>query len=277
MAERYDSQDNHDVQILTEGFMVYMSDFMGQLMKIMAITQSDNNKWFDVYATMLQGIQKTVIGLVEEMVERKLKSAPAEIEKAMTVTVVTDTPVKITMSNNGAHVEVLKPENTSITGDSSDERSHNVTSMVEKKAMKIDKISSSEDEAIDGPTSGSFDMEIELGEKNGIVATVDTGAGVNVLPLNLYEESGLSGMRAMKALVRLADGSFARPLGIVEDVSMRVGGVEVKTNFVVMPASKYGLSDVVLLGRTFLNKLHMTIDMYRRTCTFEVDGKQHSL
>ena len=139
MAERYDSQDNHDVQILIEGLMVYMSDFMGQLMKIMAITQSDNNKWFDVYATMLQGIQKTVIGLVEEMVERKLKSAPAEIEKAMTVTVVTDTPVKITMSNNGAHVEVLKPENTSITGDSSDERSRNVTSMVETEATKIDK------------------------------------------------------------------------------------------------------------------------------------------
>ena len=120
-------------------------------------------------------------------------------------------------------------------------------------------------------------MEIELGEKNGIVATVDTGAGVNVLPLNLYEETGLSGMKAMKALVQLADGSFARPLGIVEDVSMRVGGVEVKTNFVVMPASKYGLSDVVLLGRTLLNKLRMSIDMYRRTCTFEVDGKQHSL
>ena len=78
MAESFDSRNNHDAQILTEGFMVYMSDSMGKLMKIMEITQSDNNKWFDVYATMLQGMQATVISLVEEMVEADLETARRE-------------------------------------------------------------------------------------------------------------------------------------------------------------------------------------------------------
>lgn len=284
MAKRYDSRGYHDAQLLTEEFMGCMSDVMGKLMEFMAETQLNNSKWFDVYESRLQGIQKTVASLVEEIVEARPKSAPTHVERAMTVTVITDTPVEITMSNHGAHVEVLKPKNIKIMGDSSTGRSGDMTTVAEKEATRIeagaarlDKISSSEDEKIKEPTMDSFDVGIGLGREDGVVSTIDTGASANILPMNVYEECGLTGLKPVDAMVQLANGSLIRPLGIVENVPVRIAGVEVVTCFIVIPAVQFKVKDVVLLGRTFISKVHMMIDMYHRTCTIEVNGEQHML
>ena len=68
-----------------------------------------------------------------------------------------------------------------------------------------------------------------------------------------------------------------RPEGVVKNVLVKIGEASVYTNFVVMSASAPGTGDVILLGRTFLTKLRSVMDIYQRTCTIEVDDKQHVL
>ena len=63
----------------------------------------------------------------------------------------------------------------------------------------------------------------------------------------------------------------------MKNVLVKIGEASVYTDFVIMPASAPGTGDVILLGRTFLTKLRSVMDIYQRTCTIEVDGKQHVL
>src|SRR6266496_16320 len=120
-----------------------------------------------------------------------------------------------------------------------------------------------------------FDVKIGIGSSDDVITTLDTGASFNVLPINVYEKSGLTGMKALKQKVQLADGTMMRPLGYLEDIVVKIDGIEIRENFVVMPSSKFDLKDVVLLGRATLEKLQMVIDMFKRVCSFEFDGERH--
>ena len=127
---------------------------------------------------------------------------------------------------------------------------------------------------------GSFNIEFVLGDLDGLVGMLDTGASVNVLPLNFYESSGLTGMKEMNAQVQLADGSTKSPRGIVEDVLVRVGRVHVMTDFVVMlnPDNFQGARyDTVLLGRPFVETMGLIINMDKRVATYMVNGKQRKM
>ena len=61
-------------------------------------------------------------------------------------------------------------------------------------------------------------MKIGIGNSEDVIATLDTGASCNVLPINVYEKSGLTDMKALKQKVQLADRTMMRPLGYLEDV-----------------------------------------------------------
>lgn len=64
---------------------------------------------------------------------------------------------------------------------------------------------------------------VGIGCANTIIGTLDTGASVNVMPYNLYEDLGLQGLKVMKSRIQLADGNWRRPKGIAENVVVRLG------------------------------------------------------
>ena len=195
----------------------------------------------------------------------------------MAITLVGDLPVEITVSNGSTTIKRVGECKCCAHGEPPLAKKEDEALGFNGSDGEEDR--SDEDNSDDEiePIAESFDVEVGLGGLDGIRATLDTGAYSNVLPMNVFEKSGLGNLEEEKSIVQFADGSLVRPVGIVRNVLMRIGGTSVYTNFLVMPASSHGLSDVVLLGRSFLSNVHAVIDTYRRTCAIEVDGEQHTL
>ena len=69
--------------------------------------------------------------------------------------------------------------------------------------------------------------------------------------------------------------------GIVEDVPIKLDGIIVMTNFVMMESSKVKgkeiENDMLLLGRPFIHSTLMVVNLHARTCTIEVQGRPREL
>ncbi|XP_073061761.1 uncharacterized protein [Primulina eburnea] len=65
-------------------------------------------------------------------------------------------------------------------------------------------------------------------------AICDSGASVNIMPSCLYEKLGLSKMRSTELSVQLADKSVKVPLGIVDDVELKIEKLKVLAEFLVL-------------------------------------------
>lgn len=86
-------------------------------------------------------------------------------------------------------------------------------------------------------------------------ALLDLGASVNLLPLSVYEQLGLGGLKPTKITLQLADRSIKLPKGIVEDVLIKVGEFVYPIDFVILdtqPVSNMSTQIPVILGRPFL-------------------------
>ncbi|KAI5404312.1 hypothetical protein KIW84_051459 [Lathyrus oleraceus] len=70
--------------------------------------------------------------------------------------------------------------------------------------------------------------------------------------------------------LQLADRSVKYPIGILEDVPVRIGQLFIPTNFVVMDIKED--NDIpILLGRPFLSTAGAIIDVKKGKLTFDVD------
>lgn len=101
------------------------------------------------------------------------------------------------------------------------------------------------------------------GDCKDMIETIDTYASCNEMTFQTYEELGLRGMVPMKAMMLLLDGSRSRPMGLVEDVVLKLDRVNVILGFVIVESvkdeSKEPGRDMIILGRPFLNTTFILI------------------
>ncbi|XP_075499397.1 uncharacterized protein LOC142537787 [Primulina tabacum] len=98
------------------------------------------------------------------------------------------------------------------------------------------------------------------------------GASVNIMSSSLYEKLGLSRMRPTGLSLQMADKSIKTPLGIVEDVELRIDKLKVLAEFVVLDIEN--IQNVhVILGRPLLAAVGTIIDVKRGKLTMEVEGQ----
>ena len=71
----------------------------------------------------------------------------------------------------------------------------------------------------------------------------------------------------------MADRSVSRPLGILEDVPVRVGKFFIPVDFVVLDIPE-DTHIPILLGRPFLHTAGALIDVGKKTLTIKVGGEQ---
>ncbi|XP_075507431.1 uncharacterized protein LOC142544256 [Primulina tabacum] len=81
---------------------------------------------------------------------------------------------------------------------------------------------------------GEFIMPCEIGGHLVEKAICDSGASINIMPNSLYEKLELSRMRPTGLSLQMADKSIKTPLGIVEDVELRIDKLKVLAEFVVL-------------------------------------------
>ena len=70
-------------------------------------------------------------------------------------------------------------------------------------------------------------------------------------------------------------------MGVVEDVPVKLGGDVVMAVFVVIESpqvkTKEMGSDMLLLGRPFINSTRKIVDLYGRMCSIQVHGEERML
>ncbi|GJT96890.1 reverse transcriptase domain-containing protein, partial [Tanacetum coccineum] len=96
---------------------------------------------------------------------------------------------------------------------------------------------------------GKFLIPCALQELDRTSALADFGASINLLPHSIYKQLGLEALTPTRMTLELANRSITHPMGIAEDVVVRVD------------------------GRPFLHTAKALIDLYEETLTLRV-GKE---
>ncbi|GKA19862.1 reverse transcriptase domain-containing protein [Tanacetum coccineum] len=119
---------------------------------------------------------------------------------------------------------------------------------------------------------GKFLIPCALQELNRTSALADSGASINLLPYSIYKKLGLEALTPTRMTLELANRSITHPMGIAEDVVVRVDGFTFLADFVVVNFEPDPRVPIIL-GRPFLRTAKALIDLYEETLTLRV-GKE---
>ncbi|XP_073049444.1 uncharacterized protein [Primulina eburnea] len=123
---------------------------------------------------------------------------------------------------------------------------------------------------------GEFIVPCEIGGQSVEKAICDSRASINIMPSSLYEKLGLSRMKPTRLSLQMADRSIRTPLGIVEDVELKIDKIRLLADFVVLDMGN-SKNVRTIFGRPFLATAGAIIDLRQGKLTLEVDGKNVEL
>ncbi|GJX96655.1 reverse transcriptase domain-containing protein [Tanacetum coccineum] len=116
---------------------------------------------------------------------------------------------------------------------------------------------------------GKFLIPCALQELDRTSALADSGASINLLPHSIYKQLGLEALTPIRMTLELANRSISHPMGIAEDVVVRVDGFTFIADFVVVNFEP-GPRVPIILGRPFLRTAKALIDLYEEKLTLRV-------
>nr|GEX35946.1 hypothetical protein [Tanacetum cinerariifolium] len=91
------------------------------------------------------------------------------------------------------------------------------------------------------------------------LALSDLGASINLVPLSVWNKLSLLELTPTLMTLELADRSISRPIGVAEDVFVKVGKFHFPADFVVVDFDAYPRVPLIL-GRSFLKTGRALID-----------------
>ncbi|KAK9937960.1 hypothetical protein M0R45_014723 [Rubus argutus] len=131
---------------------------------------------------------------------------------------------------------------------------------------------------IHDPTS--FVIGCTIGEHFFKGALMDMGTSINIMPLATFRKLAIGSLQPTSISVQLADETFRMPLGIVEDVLIRVDKFILPADFVILdmdedPKSENGLP--IILGRPFMAMAGAKVNVQKGTVKLKVLGEKIKL
>jgi hypothetical protein len=108
-------------------------------------------------------------------------------------------------------------------------------------------------------------------------AQIDGGSSVNLMNLETMDEIGLTNMISTPIILRMADQSKVKPLGILKQVPTLVGGIEYNIDYIIFKIIKSISSDPILLGRPWLYLAKEKDDWGKGTLTIGKGSQKTSL
>jgi hypothetical protein len=122
---------------------------------------------------------------------------------------------------------------------------------------------------------GKFFIPCTIGKATIRQALCDLGASVSLMPCSIFDRLVVGELKPTRMTLQLADSSMRLPLGIVEDVPVKVGKFYVPGDFVVMEMEE-DKEVPIILGRPFLRTAGALIDVKNGTLTLNIgDEKVH--
>jgi hypothetical protein len=126
----------------------------------------------------------------------------------------------------------------------------------------------------------SFAIGCAIGDKNFKGALMDIGTSINIMPLATFRKLEIGTLMPTSISVQLADGTFRMPVGIVEDVLVRVDKFILPADFVILDMdedSKIESRLPIILGRTFMAMAGAKINVQKGIVKLKVLGEKIKL
>ncbi|XP_057791014.1 uncharacterized protein LOC131008136 [Salvia miltiorrhiza] len=126
---------------------------------------------------------------------------------------------------------------------------------------------------------GSFVINIALGNGKEASGMLDLGARINLMSYSIFKQLELGDLKPTRMCLQLADRSVRYPRGVIEDILVRVGGLIVPVDFVVLEIGEVhenGKEHTLLLGRPFMATTNTLIDVKNGTIKMTVLGESVS-
>ncbi|CAA7041264.1 unnamed protein product [Microthlaspi erraticum] len=92
----------------------------------------------------------------------------------------------------------------------------------------------------------------------------DLGSSVSLMPLSVAKRLGYHKYQACGISIVLAERSIRLPTGMLEDLPLRIGNVEIPTDFIMLEMDEER-TDPLILGRPFLATARAMIDVCEGT------------
>ncbi|QHN97619.1 Retrotransposon gag protein [Arachis hypogaea] len=99
---------------------------------------------------------------------------------------------------------------------------------------------------------GKFLIPCTIGTMIFEKALCDLGSGINLMPLSVIEKLGIFGVQAAKISLEMADNSRKQAFGQVDDGLVKVGGLYIPADFIVLDTGK-DEDESIILGRMRMN------------------------
>nr|GEZ36305.1 reverse transcriptase domain-containing protein [Tanacetum cinerariifolium] len=119
---------------------------------------------------------------------------------------------------------------------------------------------------------GKFLIPCEFPRMDVCLALADLGASINLMPLSVWEALSLPELTPTCMTLELADRSVSKPIGIVKDVSFKVGVFHFPADFMVVdfkPDPRVPL----ILRRCFLKTGRALIDVHKGELTLRIENE----
>nr|GEX25210.1 hypothetical protein [Tanacetum cinerariifolium] len=119
---------------------------------------------------------------------------------------------------------------------------------------------------------GKFLIPCDFSEMAECLALADLGASINLMPLSVWNKLSLAELTPTLMTLKLADRSISRPIGVAEDVYVKVGKFHFLADFVVVDFDADPRVPLIL-GRSYLKIERDLIDVFEGKLTLCV-GKE---
>ncbi|XP_074299797.1 uncharacterized protein LOC141630964 [Silene latifolia] len=116
---------------------------------------------------------------------------------------------------------------------------------------------------------GSFSISCTIGTHVIDKALCDLGASVTVMPYSVCEKLNMGHLKVTNVTLQMADRTVKRPLGVLEDVSVKIGKFFIPVDFIVLDMTEDSQIPIIL-GRPFLHTVGAIIDVKKGRLTLEV-------
>ncbi|GKA91122.1 reverse transcriptase domain-containing protein [Tanacetum coccineum] len=119
---------------------------------------------------------------------------------------------------------------------------------------------------------GNFTLPCTIGNFN-FYGMANLGASVNVIPKNIFEYLRLANLRNTNMLVEIVDMTKKAPLGIIENILVRIDKFLFPSDFVIIDKTP---NETIILGMPFLATIHAKINVFDKEISLGIDNDRVS-
>jgi hypothetical protein len=125
---------------------------------------------------------------------------------------------------------------------------------------------------------GAFTIPCVIGNASFKRTLCDLGASISVMPKHVYDSLSLEPLNKTSIVIQLADRSFVYPLGMIEDVLVKIDSLVIPCDFYILDMEHDSCDSSnntpILFGRPFFKTANTKIDCGKDTLSMEVGDEK---